>query len=145
MTPREAFLAGDRPDDVAIFLSADSVDDPDELGSIGRAERVSGGVVLIVPGEKGRDVLSRLTGRDAMAFAQAAGETRSQIDRDLTDGVCPDATDVDPHDPVVIFAFVQEANEEVGGLYAEGPVVHAYAACDCGTSYSERWIAGEDG
>jgi hypothetical protein len=31
----------------------------------------------------------------------------------------------------------------VGGLYAEGAVVHAYAHCECGTSYSDRWVVDE--
>ena len=24
--------------------------------------------------------------------------------------------------------------------YVEGDVMHAYAACDCGTTYSEKWV-----
>jgi hypothetical protein len=43
------------------------------------------------------------------------------------------------------FAFVEARNEEVGGIYAEGPVVHAYAACTCGETYSQRWVAGTRG
>ena len=31
-------------------------------------------------------------------------------------------------------------DEAVGDLYAEGDVMHAYAACDCGTTYSEKWV-----
>lgn len=142
MSARDAFLAGERPDDVALFLAEQTIDDPDQLGAIAAAERVEDGVLLVVPGERGRAVLSRLTGRDAMEFAQAAGQTRSQIDRSLTDGTCPAAED-GSHDVALVFAFVQPETEAADGLYAEGPVVHAYAACDCGTTYSERWVVQE--
>ena len=41
---------------------------------------------------------------------------------------------------VVVVAVAEERNDSVGGLYAEGDVMHAYAACDCGTTYSEKWV-----
>jgi hypothetical protein len=31
----------------------------------------------------------------------------------------------------------------VGGVYAEGDVVHAYAQCACGTAYSDRWVVDD--
>lgn len=142
MSARDEFLAGERPKEVAVFLADDRVDDPEALTQVGTAERVEGGTVLVVPGDRGRAVVSEAVGRDVMSFAQDAGATRSDVHRDLTGGDCPAAGD-EPHEPSFIFAFVEAENEEVGDLYAEGPVVHAYVACSCGESYSERWVAGD--
>ena len=47
------------------------------------------------------------------------------------------------HDTRFVFAFAEEQNEEVEGLYNEGDVIHAYVQCTCGTAYSEKWLAGE--
>jgi len=133
---REAFLAGERPDDVAIFIDDDVVEG--DLSDA--AERTENGWLLIVDGESGRSVFQRLAGVDPMAFARQAGDARTAVDRDLTGGDCPEDSD---HDPEYVFAFVEAQNEEVGGLYADGPVVHAYAHCECGADYSERWVAGD--
>lgn len=138
---REQFLSGDRPDDVAFFLSESFVDDPETLADHG--ELVDGGVVLVVDGETGRDAFRSAAGVDPMAFSREAMETESHVARDLTDGDCPDGAGEDHH-PLFVFAFAEEQNEEAGGPYAEGDVVHAYARCACGASYSDRWVAGED-
>ncbi len=42
-----------------------------------------------------------------------------------------------------IFSFAEAQNEEVGGIYEEGDVVHAYAKCTCGTTYSDRWVVDD--
>ncbi|KDE58649.1 hypothetical protein EL22_03210 [Halostagnicola sp. A56] len=144
--PRAEFLAGERPDDVALFL-ADSYVEDDRLEQFG--EPVEGGVLIVVDGESGRNAFKAATGTDAMAFAKSAMATESSIDDDLTDGVCPDAPDADEasdgdetdHGVQFVFSFSEEQNEDVGGLYAEGDVVHAYAKCNCGTAYSDRWTA----
>lgn len=141
MSARDEFLAGDRPKEVALFLADDQVDDPEQLTELGTAERVSGGTLLVIPGDRGRAVVSQAVGRDVMEFAQEAGAERSTVDRDLTGGDCPADDGEADHQAAFIFAFVEPENEEVGDLYAEGPVVHAYVACTCGTSYSERWVA----
>lgn len=143
MSARDEFLAGERPKEVAVFLADDRVDDPEALTQVGTAERVEGGTVLVVPGDRGRAVVSEAVGRDVMSFAQDAGTERSHVHRDLTGGDCPAAADAESHDASFVFAFVEAENEEVGDLYAEGPVVHAYVACSCGESYSERWVAGD--
>jgi hypothetical protein len=130
----DAFLAGDRPDHVAIFLTDDSLDDDGTIADYGRA--VEGGVVLVVPGEKGRQLFSAGTGMDAMAFAKEAMGTDGDIDRDLTGGSCPDCG----ADVAFVLAFAEAQNEEVGGIYAEGDVIHAYAACPDGTAFSDRWV-----
>ncbi len=146
-TAREEFLAGDRPDDIALFL-ADSYVSDDRLESFGQA--VDNGVLLVVDGERGRNAFQAATGKQAMEFAQSAMSVEGVIDGDLTDGQCPDdgANDEpeaettasgDTHDPQFIFAFAEEQNDDVGGIYAEGDVVHAYAQCTCGTAYSDRW------
>jgi len=145
---RRVFLAGERPDDVLMYFSNDAVDGVDRLAGAG--ERVADGVVLVVEGERGRAAFQRAVGVDPMEFSQQAGAARSSIAADCTDGVCPDAEDAgadeaEPADHAVrfLFAFVQEQNDEVGDIYAEGDVVHGYAQCACGTAYSERWVVSE--
>ncbi|MFB6138421.1 MAG: DUF5807 family protein [Halobacteriaceae archaeon] len=143
-TAREAFLAGDRPDDVALYFHEDYMD-ADALASTG--ERVGDGVVLVVPGEEGRALFERATGLDAMAYAREAGGTEGHVDRDLAGGTCPDAGDhpedgsAGGHDLQFLLAFAQEETPDAGGRYAEGDVIHAYATCTCGTSFAERWVA----
>jgi hypothetical protein len=140
----EAFLDGDRLDDVALFLADAAVDDPEALAD--RGVRVDGGVVLVVGGERGRRVFTSVTGADAMGFAREAGAREGDIAPDLSAGTCPEADhDVagEDHAAQFVFAFAEAQNEDVGGIYAEGDVVHAYARCDCGAGYSQRWVAGE--
>ena len=42
------------------------------------------------------------------------------------------------HDDILLFLH----EEAVGDIYAEGDVIHAYAACECGTTYSDKWVVG---
>ncbi|MFB6155105.1 MAG: DUF5807 family protein [Haloferacaceae archaeon] len=135
MSKYEAFLAGERPDDVAIFLPETHLDEEGRLRELG--EPVEGGVVLVVDGEKGRQVFRAGTGLDLMEFAQGAMDTEGHIDGDLTGAETPDGGDVD-----FVFAFAERQNEEVGGIYAEGDVVHAYARSSEGAAFSDRWVVG---
>nr|WP_303650278.1 DUF5807 family protein [Halalkalicoccus sp. NIPERK01] len=131
-------MAGERPEDVAIYLAEDVVDDLGKLDDYG--EEVGEGIVLVVPGESGRNAFSKVAGQDAMAFAKEAMDEEGEIDADLAGGTCPacGADDLD-----YVFAFAEERNEEVGGIYAEGDVIHAYARCGCSGAFSDRWVAGE--
>jgi len=139
---RAAFLAGERPEDVALYLSASFVDNIDSLAEQG--QRTEDGVVLVVDGDRGRSVFKSMTGMDAMDFAGNAMQNTGSIDRDLTGGECPNAAEgPQEHTPEFTFAFTEAQNEEVGGMYAEGDVVHAYVYCSCGTAYSDKWLAGE--
>jgi hypothetical protein len=135
---RRAFLAGDRPDDILIYLREDGVADPDRLADLG--ERTADGVVLVLPGPKGREAFESATGLDPMSFAGQAMDTDGDVHRDATGGDCPGG-DGPEHDARFVFAFAEARNTDVGGQYAEGDVIHAYAACDCGTTYSEKWVA----
>ncbi|WP_458187732.1 DUF5807 family protein [Haladaptatus sp. NG-WS-4] len=135
MSKRDEFLAGERPEDVALFL-ADSFVSGDTLADYGKS--VPGGTLLVVSGETGRNVFQKATGMDAMGFAKRAMDTDGEIAPDLTGGDCPD-----DHDVEFVFAFAEAQNEDVGGLYAEGDVIHAYAYCECGTAFSQKWVAGE--
>jgi hypothetical protein len=139
MEKREQFLAGERPEDVALFLP-DSFVEGDGDGLAQHGEQADDGVVLVVEGDQGRSVFKTATGIDAMGFAKQAMGTEGEISRDLSGGTCPDCDG----DVEFVFAFAEEQNEEVGGLYAEGDVIHAYAYCDCGTAYSDTWVAGEE-
>jgi len=143
MTDRTEFLAGERPEDVAFFLHEDSVSNLDALDE--HAETAENGVVLVLPGEDGRSAFQSVVGMDPMGLAQQAMDTPGEIHDDLTGGVCPAGED-DPeaeHTVQFVFAFAEAQNEEVGGLYAEGDVIHAYAVCTCGETYSDKWVAEE--
>ena len=135
MSKYEEFLAGERLDDVAIFLPDDQLDEEGRLRELG--EPVEGGVVLVVDGEKGRQVFKAGTGLDLMEFAQGAMGTEGHIDAGLNSAETPDGGDVE-----FVFAFAEAKNEEVGGLYAEGDVVHAYAKSSGGAAFSDRWVVG---
>jgi len=141
-----AFLAGDRLDDVAIYV-ADTVFDGDHpLSAAGTA--VDGGVVVVVAGETGREAFADSTGLDPMAFAKQAMDRTGEIDNRLAGGVCPDAGDADTEAPnshhvEFGFAFAEAENGDVGGLYAEGDVIHAYAHCSCGTDFTQKWVADQ--
>jgi len=141
---RAAFLAGDRPEDVLVYLSDDAVSNPDALGEYG--DRIGDGIVLVLAGEKARSVFQSVAGIDPMAFAREAMDTDGTIHPDCTGGACPaDGSNGEGsnHRARFVFAFAEAQNEEVGGLYAEGDVIHAYAACECGEYYSEKWVAGQ--
>lgn len=141
---REQFLAGDRPDDVLIFFNEAAVERLDRLAEVGEA--VPGGVVLVLAAEKGRTAFQQATDVDPMSLAGSAMGVEGAIAPDCTGGDCPDVVDGDDpsedHDPRFVFAFAEAQNEEVGDLYAEGDVIHAYALCECGTAYSQKWVAG---
>ncbi|UPV76075.1 DUF5807 family protein [Halorussus limi] len=138
MSKREQFLAGERPEDVALFLS-DSFVEGEGDGLAKHGEQVESGVILVVEGDQGRSVFKTATGMDAMGFAKRAMGTEGRIARDLSGGECPECDG----DAEFVFAFAEEQNEEVGGVYGEGDVIHAYSYCDCGTAYSDKWVAGE--
>lgn len=130
-----AFRAGDRPDDVVIYIADTAVDDPDQLAAYG--DRVDDGTLLVLEGEHGRRVFQTATGQAAMNFAQEAMQQEGAIAPTLTSGDCPDCDDGHLQ---VLLAFFEPQNEAVGGRYAEGDVIHAYARCSCGAAYSTRWI-----
>ncbi|MFB6267401.1 MAG: DUF5807 family protein [Halodesulfurarchaeum sp.] len=138
------YLAGERLDDVAIYLAPGTLDNPDTVLAEPYAEPAGDGVVIVVVGDRGRSVFERLTGTDPMVFASAAMDTPGTIDPDLTDGECPNAVE-GPQDHGVrfVFSFAEARNEEVGGLYAQGDVLHAYAQCRCGTAYGDKWLVDE--
>jgi hypothetical protein len=145
MTDREEFLAGERPEDVLMYFAEDAVSGADALADTRTGERVETGVVIVVDGEEGRGAFQSVTGHDPMQFAQGAMGTEGTVEPGCTGGTCPDAGDDsgDPHVARFVFAFAEEQNEEVGDLYAEGDVVHAYVSCSCGTAYSDKWVVGE--
>ena len=146
MSAREEFLAGDRLEDVCVYLSRDAVGNPDALAA--HAEEVDDGLVLVMPGDQARGVFQEAAGIDPMAFAREAGATEGHVESDLTGATCPEGGDAEAdstadHAVRFIFTFAEGENEEAGGLYAEGDVIHAYVSCACGASYSDRWVAGE--
>ena len=140
---RTAFLAGERPGEVLVYLADGAVSDPAALETHG--DRVGSGVVLVLDGQRAQQVFQRAAGVDPMAFARQAMDTEGEVHADCTDGVCPARSGPDDrdHGACFVFAFAEKRNEEAGGIYAEGDVVHAYVACACGERYSDRWVAGE--
>ncbi|WP_144925671.1 DUF5807 family protein [Halorubrum salsamenti] len=143
MSNLDEFLAGERLDDVVFYLSDAYLDDDSRLRSVGT--ETDGGVRLILDGETGRSAFEAGTGMGAMEFAKTAMGAEGEIAGSLDDGTCPFAEEApdDDHEIRFVFAFAEAQNEEVGGLYAEGDVVHAYAHCTCGESYSHKWVVGE--
>ena len=151
MSKLDEFLAGERLDDVVFYVSDAYLDDDSRLRSVGT--ETDGGVRLILDGETGRSAFQAGTGMGAMEFAKTAMGADGEIARTLDDGACPFASDGDggdagegpdgDHGIRFVFAFAEAQNEEVGGLYAEGDVVHAYAHCTCGESYSHKWVIGD--
>lgn len=142
MSDLDEFLAGERLEDVALYLTHDYLDEGGRIANYG--EDLADGVVLVVPGDDGRGMFAAGTGMDAMEFAQSAMGEGGEVRPDLGGGECP-AADGSPdgdHGVKFVFAFAEAENEEVGGLYAEGDVIHAYAQCECGERYSDRWVAG---
>lgn len=140
-TPYEEFLAGERHDDILLFIDSDAIGDPGAISDI--AEEVGTGYVLVLPGDRGSEVVAEVVGIDPMDFAGAAMDTEGDIRHDCTGGECPAGTG-DGHRVNFVFAFTEAENPEVGDLYAEGDVCHAYAACTCGQSYSDKWVIGEE-
>ena len=150
---RREFIDGERPEDVLVFFAESAVSDLGTLAQHG--ERVERGVSLVLEAERGRSAFEGATGVDPMTLASAAMDSTGAIDLDSFAGCCPETEDTDAddantagtdaadeHAPRFAFAFAEERNEEVGGIYAEGDVIHAYAVCECGGVYSERWVAG---
>lgn len=138
-----AFLAGDRLDDVVLYLSGAAVSDPETLLASDAAAPAGDGVLLVVEGDRGRAVFRRLTGEDAMTFSGTAMDRDGHVDASLAGGECPEDDGADEHAVRFVFAFAEAQNEDVGGLYEHGDVVHAYAQCSCGTAYSDRWVVDE--
>jgi len=144
MSKLDEFLAGERLDDVVFYVSDAHLDDDSRLRNVGT--ETDGGVRLILDGETGRSAFQAGTGMAAMEFAKEAMGTEGTIARSLDGGECPFADEDEPdaeHRVRFVFAFAEAQNEEVGGLYADGDVVHAYAHCTCGGSYSHKWVVGE--
>lgn len=155
---RAAFLAGERPEEVLVYLAESGVSDVETLAE--RGEDVPGGVLFVLDGDRGRRVAERAIGTDPMELASAAMDSTGEIDLERFVGTCPAAenpaptarsgptpTDVGGEDHALryVFAFAEERNAEVGGIYAEGDVIHAYAVCECGAAYSDRWVANGEG
>ncbi|MFB6086136.1 MAG: DUF5807 family protein [Halodesulfurarchaeum sp.] len=148
-TSIDSFLAGDQPQHVAAFFASDVLSDADTLADQAYAEAAGEGVRIVVPADAGRAAFESASGIDPMDFAGEAMGTEGRIATDLTAGSCPGEGETDPsrtggkHSVQVVFAFAEEQNEEAGGLYADGDVIHAYARCACGEMYSDKWLVGE--
>lgn len=142
-SPIEGFLEGETPHHVAAYFADVVLSDPETLAEQPYAEAVEAGVRIVVPGEAGRSAFESATGIDPMDFAGEAMGTEGTIGSDLAGGDCPDDEGGDDHEVRIVFAFAEEQNEDVGGLYSKGDVIHAYAQCACGTAYSDKWLAGE--
>lgn len=140
-TPHEQFLAGERHDDILLFLHEDAVGAPEALQGV--AESVESGVVLVLPGDRGSQTFEQVVGIAPMDFAGSAMDTDGEVRDDCTGGDCPDGPGA-AHQVKFVFAFSEPQNEAVGDIYAEGDVIHAYAACECGTTYSDKWVVGEE-
>lgn len=140
MSKYEAFLAGERHEDIAVFIHADAATDLDALADHGTD--VDDGMVIVVPGDRGRSVFQSVAGLDPMGLASEARGTEGDVDRDLAGGDCPAAAERsdEAHHARFVFAFSEAQNEDVDGIYTEGDVVHAYVQCACGETYADKWL-----
>ena len=148
----EAFLAAENPDEVAIYVS-DAAIEGDRSALEARGTRVEDGTILVLPGKQGRAAFAAGTGTDPMPFARSAGDRDGRVEPTLDGGVCPetgssegennDGDGDEAHSVRFLLAFAEEQNDEIGGIYAEGNVIHAYAQCACGTAYSDKWVVGD--
>lgn len=141
MSDLDEFLAGGRLDDVAFFLHSDVVSSPDALEPY--ATPVEDGLVVVIDGQQGRAAFQGVTGVDPMTLASQARQRDGDVASDLSGGACPESgegADGGEHEPRFVFAFAEAQNEDVGDVYAEGDVMHAYVNCSCGTLYSDRWV-----
>ncbi len=86
------FLAGERHEDVAIYLTEDVVSNVESLADRDDAVAHDDAVVLVLDGERGRSVFQKTTGMAAMEFAQEAMGADGHVDRDLAGGECPKPT-----------------------------------------------------
>jgi hypothetical protein len=109
---------------VVIALADTAVSDPSALAA--DTEPIDGGQAMVLDGANGRTVFQRAIGQDAMAIATAASERDGRVDRDLIGADCPTATGAGGHAPPLMFAFAETQDESAGGLYTDGPVIHAY-------------------
>jgi len=136
----QAFLAGDRPEDIAVYIREGTATDLDALADHGTD--VEDGVVLVLDGERGRSALQTAAGIDPMQLAAEARGNEGDVDDDLTGGACPGASTQDGrgHALRFTFAFAEEETDAVEGIYNEGDVMHAYAVCSCGTTYADKWL-----
>lgn len=141
MDKLDEFIAGERLEDVAIYIDEGQLGDDHNLGDAGA--EVDTGIILVVPGEAGRNAFQQATGIGAMEFAKEAMGRDGKIESTLAGGICPDDDGDDgEHTIEFVLSFAEAENEEVGGLYAEGDVIHAYAHCSCGVNFSQKWLAG---
>lgn len=134
---RGAFLAGERPSDVHVYLHEETVSNPEAL--LDHGERLEDGIALVMDGERARRVFSRVADIDPMELAGQAMGTDGEVDPDCVGGTCPAGTG-ESHRPRFVFAFAERQNPDAGGLYAEGNVLHAYVVCTCGETYSDKWL-----
>ena len=89
-TARTEFLAGDRPEDVLLFIAESAVSDLGTLAQHG--EQVPRGVVLVLEAERGRSAFEGATGVDPMTLASSAMGAEGDLDLDAFEGECPEAT-----------------------------------------------------
>ncbi|MBS3760048.1 MAG: DUF5807 family protein [Halodesulfurarchaeum sp.] len=139
----DTFLRGEKPHHVAAYFATTSLSDAETLAEQNYAEATGDGVRMVVPGDAGRAAFESATGMDPMDFAGDAMGTEGTITKGLTAGDCPARDEGGDHELRIVFAFAEEQNEDVGGLYADGDVIHAYAQCSCGEAYSDKWVAGK--
>ena len=137
MNSYDEFLAVNRHDDIVLFLSEHVVDEHSAIRD--QALSVETGCVLTISGTRAQQIVESAIGMGPMAFAKKAMGTRVHVDRELKDAACPSGhTD---HETEFILAFSEAENQAVGGLYAQGPVIHAYTQCSCGALAADKWVA----
>jgi len=129
-TGRAAFEAGTGTDPMAFAQEAMATE-----GTIARTLDAGECPAVEVDGGGG--------GTDGTDSDGGGGGTDETDETDEIDDNTDNTDDTDDHIARVVFAFAEGQNESVGGRYAEGDVIHAYAHCDCGTRYADSWLVGD--
>ena len=98
---RDEFLAGDRPDEVVLYL-ADETTEGSGLADHGL--ETDAGVLLVLPGDQGRQAFSAGTGVDAMTFAGQAMGTEGDVAATVVTAQTTTGTGTRPTTPCDFFS-----------------------------------------
>lgn len=133
------FIAGEKPKHILLYHGIGAGKLPDQAAKL--AHDIEDGHVMVLPAAMAQEIADKVLIPDLSTFSERSRERGGAIESFLTAGTCPEAMDNGKgHTLEQIFAFVQPKDELLGGIYAKGDVMHAYALCSCQTYYSDRWV-----
>ncbi|WP_254280489.1 DUF5807 family protein [Haloarcula marina] len=140
MQSHEQFIAGNRPGHIMLFQHENATSLPDDASKV--AKNAAEGKMIIQPAVMARDLIDKVLVPNISQFTELSQKRQGNIEPYLTSGDCPEANSNHDEDHIIeqLFAFVQPKHNSLGGIYADGDVMHAYARCSCQVHYSDRWV-----